>query len=71
MMGLSMKRTDAIDDIVSNEKTVMYLSNAWGGGDNVGGSLLTMTDGSQWFHPSSGAKPVQMKPPTSGVSHTE
>lgn len=59
-----MKRTDAIDDIVSNEKTVIYLEGPSGEGSNVGGSLLTMIDGSQWFHPSSGATPVQIRKPT-------
>lgn len=58
---MTPSRHDAIDDIVSNEKTVQYVPSPWGGGENVGGYLLTMKDGSQWFHPSSGAKPIQMR----------
>jgi hypothetical protein len=34
--------------------------------DNVPGELLTMSDGSEWFHPYDGSRPTQTKPPTAG-----
>jgi hypothetical protein len=57
-MTMIQSRRDAIDDIVSNELKVIPLN-----GENVSGHLLTMKDGAEWFHPSSGAKPVQIKAP--------
>lgn len=42
------------DRIVSEQVVVR-----WDGLNNRPGVLLTMADGSRWFHPYSGAKPVR------------
>lgn len=48
-------------DIVSIEYRVMrYSYSDWGRVFYEPGELLTMLDGSQWFHPYTGAKPVQI-----------
>lgn len=49
-------------DIVSIEYRVMrYSYSDWGRVFYEPGELLTMSDGSQWFHPYIGARPVQYR----------
>lgn len=47
--------TKAIDDIVSIQRTTRYYEE---GDRTLPGEALTMKDGSTWFHPYTGGRPI-------------
>lgn len=52
----------AIADIVTSERVTRFVRRySWSEGEHRAGQLLTMRDGSRWFHPYDGSQPVQEK----------
>ena len=49
-----------ISEIVSSRRVTRFIRHyVWSEGSYQAGSLLTMRDGSVWFHPFDGSKPVK------------
>jgi hypothetical protein len=57
-----MDRTDPRDQITRNQRARFTFGRLFDDGpqDNRPGELLTMGDGSQWFHAYSGKAPVEI-----------